>query len=254
MEPEKNKVPQQSGIATVIVFFILLFVFSKWGPAINFSTLSQAKGEPFIVSGEGKVFVTPDIAKISFGVDENGASLKTVQDSVNRRSNTLTDALGKLGIKDEDIKTTSYSVYPEYDYTNPGSGIAGFRVSIAYEVTIRDLDNVNEAIVAGTASGANMIGGISFEVNEETEKEKTNEARKLAVSDAREKASGLAGAAGITLGKVINISESQADGFPVRLMAPTALDAGGVEKAIQPDVTPGQTEINVTVSLSYETR
>jgi hypothetical protein len=254
MDEQGNRTIQQSSsLLTVIVFFVLLFVFAKWGPAINFSTTSQSKGEPLIVSGEGKVFVTPDIAKLSFGIEESGASLKTLQNSVNQKSNTLTESLRKLGVKEEDIKTSSYSVFPEYDYTNPGSRITGFRVSISYLVTIRDFDKVNDAIVAGTASGANMIGGISFEVNDETEKEKLNEARKIAVTEAKEKAQGLANAAEITLGRIINISE----GFdnapqPIRLMATGDTVA---EKAIaEPDIQPGETEINVTVSLSYEVR
>ncbi len=252
-EAKKYFPPQTNSAGAVIIFFILLFIFAKWGPAIPFSTTTQIRGEPFVVSGEGKVFVTPDIAKLSFGIQENGASLKQVQDSVNKKSKTLTDAFKKLGIKDEDIKTTSYSVYPQYDYTNPNSRITGFQVSINYEVTIRDFDKVNNAIVAGTSAGANMVGGVSFEINDKTKNEKLNEARKMAVTDARQKASGLAGAAGITLGKIINISENQTGApRPIPLMA-----TGGEvpEKSItQPNIQPGQTEIDVTVSLSYEVR
>jgi hypothetical protein len=229
-------------------------VFAKWGPAINFSTTTQPKGEPFTVSGEGKVFVTPDIAKLSFGIQENGSSLKQVQSSVDQKSNALTSALKKLGIKEEDIKTSSYSVYPQYDYENSVNRIVGFQVSISYLVEIKDFDKVNDALTAGTAAGANVIGGVDFEVNDKTEKEKLNEARKLAVEDAKEKASGLAGAAGITLGKIVNVSENRDLGGPIRLMAPSLDAAGSAEKAQEADIQPGQTEINITVSLSYEIR
>ncbi len=239
-------------IWTIILFFILLFVFAKWGPAINFATTTQSRGEPLVVSGEGKVFVTPDIAKVNFGIQSSGGSLKLTQDDNSKKSKTLTDALKKLGIKEADIKTTSYSVYPQYDFTNPNQKITGFQVSINYEVTIRDFDKVNDAIVAGTTAGANLIGGINFEVNDATKKEKLNEARKLAVNDAKQKAQGLAGASGISLGKIINISENQnrptpifqaADGAALEQKAPTP-----------PNIQPGQTEIDVTISLSYEVR
>jgi len=83
---------------SIILFFILLFVFAKWGPAINFSTTTQTKGEPFVVQGTGKSFVAPDIAKIDLGIEESGTDLKTVQDSVNKKSQSLVSQVEKLGI------------------------------------------------------------------------------------------------------------------------------------------------------------
>lgn len=254
MEEKKSILPQASSAGAVIIFFILLFIFAKWGPVVNFATINQTKGEPFMVSGEGKVFVTPDIAKISLGIEANGPSLGAVQNSVNAKAKALTDSLKKLGIAEADIKTASYSVYPEYDYTNSTGRITGFRVSTSYGVTIRDFDKVNDAIIAGTTSGANVVGGVSFELNDKTEKEKLQEARKLAVKDAKDKASGLAGAAGITLGRITNVSENQSN--PVRLMYAdkVAIGAGGPPEPETPNIQPGQTEINATVTLSYEVR
>lgn len=233
------------------MFFILLFVFTKWGPAFKFNSITQIKGEPFIVSGEGKVSVTPDIAKVTLGIQENGTSLKTVQGSVNTKSKTLTDTLKKLGIGEKDIKTVSYSVYPQYDYTQPNSRITGYQVSTNYEVTIRDFDKVNDVLVQATAAGANSQGGISFEVNKDTKDKKLQDAREEAVKAAKEKAQGLAKAAGISLGKIINISESQ--GNDIRPMMYADKAAVGLGEAPTPaNIQPGETEISVTVSLSYE--
>lgn len=238
---------------TVIVFFALLFVYSKWGPAIPFSTLTQSRGEPMVVSGEGKSFVTPDIAKVSAGIQENGSSLANIQDSVNKKSKSLTDALKKLGIDEGDIKTTSYNLSPQYDFSNPSPRITGYQVSTSYEITIRDFDKVNDVITAVTNSGANLIGNVNFEVNDKTKNEKLNEARKMAVEDAKTKAKGLADSAGITLGRIINISENQLNSpRPIPLAGGTNAVA---EKSIaQPDIQPGTTEIDVTVSLSLEIR
>lgn len=245
---------KESGkIGTIVVFFALLFAFAKWGPAINFNTTSQSKGEPLIVTGEGKVYVTPDIATISIGIQENGASLKTVQENVSRKTNTLTAAIKGLGVKDEDIKTTSYNLYPTYDYDSEPYRINGYRVSTSYSVKIRDFDKVNDIIVAATQSGANMEGGIAFEVNEETKREKLNEARKLATDNAKEKAEGLAKAAGISLGKIVNISESQGIDAPRYYAAGMALEDLAKAPA-EPSIEAGETEIEVTVSLSYEVR
>ena len=155
----------------------------------------------------------------------------------------------KLGIGEKDIKTTSYNVYPQYDYTVPNSRITGYQVSTSYEVTIKDFDKVNDVLVQATTAGANTTGGISFEVNEETKSKKLQEAREEAVAKAKEKAEGLARAAGISLGKIINVSESQ--GNEIRPMYATKdIAVGG--SPTPADIQPGETEISVIVSLYYE--
>lgn len=257
MEENNKKVPPQvNSVGAVIIFFILLFVFAKWGPAINFNTTNQTKGEPFVVSGEGKVYVTPDIAKVTLGIEESGSSLKTVQNTVNVKSKTLTDALKKLGIEEKDIKTTSYNVYPQRNYTSSTQEITGYRVSINYEVTIRDFDKINETMVVGTSAGANIVGTISFDLSDPLKTEKTNEARTMAVAEAKSKAEGLSKAAGISLGRIINVSEGL--GQDIRPIAyaleKSAVGLGGDTMVAQPDIQAGTTEINVTVSLSYATR
>jgi hypothetical protein len=240
-------------IGAIVTFFILLFVFSKWGPSIPFSVISQQNIQPMIVEGTGKVFVTPDIAKVSVGIEESGASLKSVQDSVSKKSKSLTDALKKFGIDEKDIKTTSYNLYPQFDYSTPSQRLIGYRVSTNYLVTIKDFDKVNEVLAGVTDSGANIVGGVSFEVNDETKKEKLQEAREVAVKEAKEKAQGLAKAAGVTLGKITNISESQGiEPRPIALME-KAIDLDASEPAA-PDIEPGETELSINVVLAFEIR
>ena len=248
-----NKECLKNTLIAAVSIFLLFFLFFKFGPKIPLSIISQQKGEPLIVTGEGKVSVTPDIAKITLGIQEEGTSLKTVQNSVNKKSKTLTDALKKLGIAEKDIKTTSYSVYPQYDYMASVQKITGYRVSTSYEVTIRDFDKVNEVLVLATAYGANTAGGIAFEVNNETKTKKLQEAREEAVKKAKEKAQGLAKAAGISLGIIINISESQG-GNEIRPMYATKDAVGLGGSPVTANIQPGETEIFVTISLSYEVR
>jgi uncharacterized protein YggE len=237
----------------IILFFILLFAFAKWGPAINFSTTTQTKGEPFVVQGTGKSYVAPDIAKVDLGIQETGTDLKTVQDSVNKKSQDLVNQIKKLGIDAKDIKTISYDVYPQYDYSTPTQKITGYQVSTSYEITIRDFTKINDLLASATSFGANTVGGVNFDLSDDLKNQKLDEARVEAVTEAKTKASGLAKAAGITLGKIINVSETT----PVdnRLYALPMTGGGAAEKAVTPpSVQSGTTEIDVTVSLSYEVR
>ncbi|HJX59525.1 MAG TPA: SIMPL domain-containing protein [Patescibacteria group bacterium] len=238
-------------MSLIIAFFVFLFVYSKFGPTIPFSVFSQDRGTPLMVEGTGKVSVVPDIAKISVGIEESGTTLAAVQKSANEKSKSLTEMLKKSGVEEKDIKTTNYSVFPEYDYQSRTPRITGYRVSISYEVKIRDFDKVNEILVSVTSAGANIVGSVSFEVNDETRNKKLGEAREEAVKEARDNAESLAKSAGVTLGKILNISESRGIPVPVSLRES---GIGGTEPITAPDITPGETEISVTVSVSWEIR
>lgn len=239
-------------LGSIIIFFVLLFVYSKFGPSIPISVLTQTKGEPMIVTETGKVTVVPDVVKVTLGIEIQGQTLKQVQSAVNTKSKTLTDSLKKLGIDEKDIKTTNYSVSPEYDYQSNPYRINGYRVSTSYEVKITDFDTVNEVLTIATSTGANIIGNMSFEVNEKTKEKLTQEAREKAVTLAKNKAEGLAKASGITLGKIINVTESTGFDYPRPVMTMgKEMTADTLETA---NIQAGETEISVTVSLSYEIR
>lgn len=206
-----------------------------------------------IVTGEGKATAVPDIAKVTAGIQESGSSLTEVQNSVNKKSQSLTSALKKLGIEDKDIKTSSYNIYPQSDYqTNPPK-ITGYQVSINYEITIRNIDQINSVLTTVTGTGANLVGSVSFDLSDTARQKAMGEARQEAVSQAKENADSLAKASGVTLGKIINISESQ--GSAPRPIPLTVNAVGSSEKSItQPEIQPGTTEIDLTISLSYEVR
>ncbi|HET7099087.1 MAG TPA: SIMPL domain-containing protein [Patescibacteria group bacterium] len=253
MGDEKPARQQSDSLVAVIIFFVLLFVFSKWGPAVPFSVLSQSKGEPMVVTGEGKAVAIPDIVKVSAGIQEQGTTLNQVQDTANKKSQSLVEALKKMGVEDKDIKTSSYNVSPQSDYQVSPPKITGYQVSISYEVTVRNIDKTNDILTTLTSSGANLIGGVSFDLSDEAKAKAMDSARNDAVDKAKENAQSLAKSSGIKLGKIINVTESQGiSPRPVYMTADKAVGLGGAP--ISPDIQPGTTDINVIVSLSYEVR
>lgn len=238
-------------LTLIAAFFLLLAIFSRLGVKLPISVISQDRGQPLIVEGQGKVTVVPDVAKVFLGIEESGRSLAAVQKSVNQKSKSLLDSLKKLGIGEKDIQTTSYNVFPDYDYESRPQRIIGYRVNITYEVVVKDFDKINDVVVRATETGANVVGNIFFDVNEETKKKKLDEAREEAVKEAKDKAQSLARAAGVSLGKILNISE-----FPgFEPPTPFALKEGmGGGEPVRPEITPGETELTLTVSLSFEIR
>lgn len=237
----------------LVFFFILLFVYSKWGPTLPISVVTQERGQPLVVEGTGTELATPDSAKIGLGIEETGISLSDAQKLSSQKSKLLVDSLKERGVDEKDIKTTGYNIYPDYDYSQGRAPkIIGYRVSISYEVTVKDIEKVNDILAMVTQNGANIVGNVSFEVSTETKNKILDEARKKAADEARKKAESLAKATGVTLGKVLSISEYSNNGYPVPLLEKAGV--GGDIKSIPPEITPGQAEISVTVSISFEIR
>lgn len=233
-----------------VVFFAMLFVYTKVGGPIplTVSSVVTQKMDAFTVTGEGKVSISPDMAIVTVGVQTTGASVKTTQAELNKRINAVSDAIKKLGIDDTDIQTSNYSIYPTYDYQGTTQRITGYNATSNLVIKVKDLDKTNDVIDASTSQGANTVGGVSFEVSD---KEKAqNEARQLAVDDAKKKAEQAGRIAGFSLGKIVNYAENfGGGGYPMPMFeARGAMD----KNSLPTQVEPGSQEIVVNVSLSYE--
>jgi len=239
-------------IIAIAFFFVCLFTYSKFGPNLPISIITQQKGEPFVVTETGKASGAPDMAIISVGIEDNGPDLATVENSVNTKAKTLADTVKRLGVKNEDIQTSSYNVYPNYDYTITPNKITGYRVSTSYQINIRDLTKVNDIVGSLTSAGANQVGGITFSFSDTTKAKLLDQARKQAVDMAKQKAESLAKAAGISLGKIINIAENNENTITPQPLYATSLGAG--QKVAAPDIQTGSNDIITTVTISWEIR
>lgn len=257
MEEKTLKIIPKSPVVLLLlgffVFFILLALYFKFvGPIpVSVNSVVTTKTDLFTVSGEGKVVATPTIAKINLGISTNSATVKEAQNQANQIINKIIEDLEKMGIEKKDIKTTSYNINPNYDFSSGKQRITGFQANINLEVTARDLDKVNQVIDTATADGANLVGGLQFTIADEKLKELQKQARDEAIKKAKEKAQSLSQSAGINLGKIVNVQEEGNQFMPPRFTAmDTAMGGGGEPTKVEP----GEQEIVVSVSLSYEIR
>jgi uncharacterized protein YggE len=243
-----------------VSFFTILFVFgffylfsALFGPLpFSITSITTNKTDLFTVSGEGKATATPDTAMLSLGVTKQANSVKTAQEQVNEVSNKISSDLKALGVKVTDIKTTNYSVNPNYDFTNGKQTITGYVVSQNVEIKLQPIDQANKAIDIATQDGANTVGGVSFILDDATQDKLEMQARKEAIDNAKKKAQETAQLAGIKLGKIINVSESS-NQIPRPMYAMDA-KAVGSEGLTQPTtLQPGENNVSITITLSYQT-
>ena len=118
------------------------------------------------VSGTGNVLISPDIADLRLGVSITAKTVKDARAGNAKSMTAVIAALKKLGIADRDIQTTILSLQPVYDYSSNSSAprLTGYQLSNAIAVTIRNLDNVGDAIDGALAAGATTMDGVTFRV------------------------------------------------------------------------------------------
>jgi len=237
---------------TIFFIFLGLFLYTQLSGPIPFfiNSLQTTKTSMFQVEGSGKATAVPDTAMISIGVTQKSSTVVDAQAKTNSLASKIISDIKKLGIDEKDIKTVNYSINPDYDYSQ-GQTITGYTVNQNLEIKVKPIEKVNKAIDTATADGANLVQGASFIFSDEVQKKLEDEARKQAVNNAKQKAESLAKAAGIRLGKIIDVTETnQLNPIPLR----QAL-IGEDMKVAPPstEITPGQNTVNVTVTLSYET-
>lgn len=238
--------------ATIVFTFVVLFIYTKLAGPIPFSvnSIQTTKSDLFRVEGVGKATAVPDTALLSLGVTKSAPNVTTAQQQVNDVANKLITDLKALGIDEKNIKTTNYSVNPNYDFREGTQTPNGYTVSQNIEVRVKPIDKANQAVDIATKDGANMVGGISFVLDDEAQKKVQEEARKEAITNAKEKAQSLAAAAGISLGRIVDIQENSNRQTPVFYGAGAALDAKTAEAPT--NLTPGENTVEVTISLAYE--
>ena len=230
-------------LSIFVPVLVLALVLSACGPA------ASAQPRTLNVSGNGTVYLTPYIAYIYVGVNTDDPDIAKAVSQNNTQTQALVDALKNNGIAAADIQTSNFSVY----YNNPSSGKlpdlttdSYFTVNNTVYITVRDLTKLGSLLNTAVGAGANNINSITFDVADKTTA--MAQARQKAMANASTLATELAKTAGVKLGEIQNITYS--DNSP---MSYYGMGGGGASapNASVP-IQPGQTQISVTVSVTYD--
>jgi len=203
------------------------------------------------VNGEGKVTVTPDTANLSLGVQVEDATLAAANQKAASAMDALVAALKAQGVAEKDIKTQGFNIYPVYDYDKETgrSTIRAYQVSNTVEVKVRVVANAGKVIDAAVAAAGNAVRVNTIYFSVDNTAAAMDQARELALLDAKAKAEQIARVTGVSLGSVSFVSDSTYGGG--RVTPPMAIDAkAGAEGSVTP-VLAGESEIVVTVQVIY---
>jgi uncharacterized protein len=198
------------------------------------------------VAGHGEVRAAPTMATVSLGVFKNAMTAKDALAANTEAMTALFAALRAAGIADADMQTSNFSVSPRYDYRTDNQPVAnGFDVSNNVTVVVRKLDLLGGILDAAVTAGANQINGVTFSI--EKPEAAMDEARKLAVADARRKAEVYGQASRVTLGDVLSISEGGS-----YQPQPVIFARAKMEASADVPIAQGEQVIAVDVNIAWE--
>jgi uncharacterized protein YggE len=235
------------------------------------------------VSGSGEAKGKPDLARASVGIEVRAPSAQQATEQANAQMANLLKLLKSLGVADADLRTHGFSVSYDREYVPPRPLEApasmpapaaeaaprgakkpaaaphtevapapppapvqrgSYVVSNMVEVTVRAIERLGEVLGSVTAAGANNIWGISFDI--EDKRPLIEQARAQAFEHAKADAARVAELSGLTLGRIVEVSDAAA-GMPVRPEFAGALRAQSMDVPVER----GELTITHQVTLRY---
>ena len=187
---------------------------------------------------------------------------KEVQETLNETIKTFVAQVKELGIKEENIKTSNYNVYPNYtwDKDTDERQIRGYEGNQNVTITLQgeNFKELGEKVLNLAPSIGNMtIQNVQFSLKDTVKGQE--EARQLALQYAREKAESIAKEMNISLGKVTSIVDNSYGGVfratantisASKMMAFEDADEGMAMGGV--NLEQGTTEVTVSVNVTYD--
>jgi uncharacterized protein len=200
------------------------------------------------VVSEGIVLATPNVVRITLGVEIFDASLSNGQTEAARRMDAVVQRLKAAGIDESNIRTVNYTINPQYDTRDGNTQVLrGYQIQNLVEIKSNNVPGLGALLDEVVAAGASRIYGIRFE-SADTPRLK-EQARDQAMQNARAKAEQLARNAGVSVGRPILIEESDTgDAVPVR--AEAAAQAG-LRAAPSTPIQPGELQVRTIVRVVW---
>ena len=195
----RKAISSRYGLVFLLGVMVLLLILSGCSKKPNRTT-------KVTVAGEAMSKAEPDAAVIVISVVTQNAQAITAQQENARKSDAVAGAIRTTAGANAEIKTSDYSLQPQYDYRNNRlPKIIGYDARNSVIVTMSDLKNVGAVIDAASRAGANSIDNVSFVLRQ------TSPARGQALAEATQqamnKAHSIAGALGGRISRVVEENE-----------------------------------------------
>lgn len=243
-----NRTPGLIGRSMAIAAASLSLVSLSACDSHNSAPASGANPRQVTVVGSGEVQGVPDTLTANVGIEFAAADVTAAMNQTNDRQQAVIGALVGAGLDRKDIRTTGVTLQPQYTSPEPAGAprIAGYRADNTIEITIHPTDTASRllALVTSTGGDATRINSVNYSITDDSQLVK--DARASAFEDAKSRAGQYARLAGLSLGKVLSISEATGS-----LPAPLGSPAPAPRASMVP-LEPGQQTVSFSVTAVWE--
>lgn len=232
-----------SFVCTLLLIFNAVTVY-LWKP---WNTVSEQR--KITVTGESLIQATPDEYVLTPYFEYSDADKSKAMKQLSEQSVTVTAKLKELGVKDEQIKSTTSS-YDTYAYSSTGT--TNDKVQLYYTIKLNSKDVAQK--VQDYLLTLNPKGQISPQASfsESKRKELNDKAREEAIADAKSNARKTAEQLKVKVGKVITVSDGVSGG-PIAYGVALDVKSSSAETSSLPIQT-GQDEYRYSVTVEYEVK
>ncbi|ESU26702.1 hypothetical protein FLJC2902T_26770 [Flavobacterium limnosediminis JC2902] len=225
---------------------LLLIGITLFMTGLSNAQVQEIKPIPqIVVSGEGKIKVTPDQAVITVGVENTGNDAADVKTKNDVAIDGIIKYIKKMKIATTDYQTQRVSLYKSYDYQKKKNTYTASQNII---ITLKDLSKYDELIMGLVESGVNVIQGVDFKSSKVKEYE--SQARIQAVQNAKTKAADYASALNQKVGKAILVSDNSTTHYPRPVYGAMKMDSESAAPARE-TLAIGEIEVTANVTINF---
>ena len=171
------------------------------------------------VTGQAEVRVPPDEVLFTLAVENVDKDMLVANRKTDDSVKQILAIARKYGVKPEDVQTSQISVQPKYNTDDmeyeARRGIKrvliGYQVSKTVAVRLRDLSRFDEMLADILKAGITRLSNLEF--RDSQLRKHRDEARRMAIRAAKEKAALLAGEIGQSIGPAYSITEASGNDY-----------------------------------------
>jgi uncharacterized protein YggE len=213
---------------------------------------------PAVVVSQGTsvLRVAPDQAWVTVAVETRDAKAPEARRLAAVAMTSVMAALKTTGLPEDAIRTTGFSLSPDYEYVSGRQRMRGFVVSNRVQVRIDDIAKVADVLdsVGGlslAASSTLTVANLRFDLKDRSAVER--EALRLAVEDALANARAMAAGAGVKAGRIVRIDQvgQRNDSYQLMEASPMMARAAG-DSSMPTPISPAEILITAMVTVQVE--
>ena len=239
-------------VIVLLVSVLMLTLAACGGQAPAATTGEGQVANTITVNASSEVKVTPDKADFWVDVYVTGDTAEEAQKAGVEPVNAVIAALKAAGVDEKSIQTTYTNGNPTYDWSSDDEKITGYEMRTNLKVSGVSVDEVSSLMQTAISAGATGVDGPAYST--ESYDEAYQQALSEAVAAAKPKAEAMASAAGVSLGKVVMITEGYQDTSYRYAKTEEAVAYDSAEGEADMGFMPGEISVTAQVTVAYSIR